>query len=132
MALERVSASGYREAPEAEHLRVTLTPSPDAIVTEARAQLEVFEAAETKGSEGKSFKHVLATSASTLRPTEGGRYEGLVALPMSAPGSFDAPNNRVKWELRCHIGNPSDPDWQSSVLLQATPIVEGHESIADA
>jgi len=115
----------YREADRADRLRCeVVVERAGTVLSAVIVSLEVREeVVRGSGTNKKTYRHPYFTSEVRLAPGAPGVYRGDLPLPApgSAPYSFTAPSNELRWEVTVDVDVTDWPDWRERFVLDARP-----------
>ena len=124
-------AMNATEARPGERLRcrVSMEPTGTIELNEITVRLHGHERVVSgHGTNKTTYTHTVHDETTSIRASQQATIHGAfrtfeadVALPDSAPFSFHADANELKWEVEVHVDVPQWPDWSHTETLTVRP-----------
>lgn len=126
-----VELSDARPAPGEElECRVHMDPPDEVELNQITCDLMGYERAQSgHGTDSTTYNQTIHQEeiipddsvSTTLRASDAPTFAARFRLPESAPYSFNASDNDVKWRLEVHVDIPGWPDWNHEEPLLVRP-----------
>ncbi|HKL87759.1 MAG TPA: hypothetical protein VJ884_02065 [Salinibacter sp.] len=109
--------------------RVSMEPPSTVDLNEITVRLHGYERVVSgHGTNKTTYTHTVHDETTSIRASQQATihgafrtFEAETSLPDSAPFSFHADDNELKWEVEIHVDVPNWPDWSHTEPLTVRP-----------